>query len=112
MFVTDGETADESESKQQLKWSSYEPIFWQFMAIGKSQKDVKSKGVRGWLARSVASDFSFLEQLDEMGARYLDNADFFSLEDPEHIADEELYDLLTAEYPHWVKSARIKNLLP
>jgi hypothetical protein len=47
-----------------------------------------------------------------MGSRYLDNADFFSLEDPEYIADEELYDLLTAEYPHWVKSARIKNLLP
>ena len=112
MFVTDGATADESETKQQLQSSSYEPIFWQFMAIGKSQKDVKSKGARGWLARAVASDFSFLEQLDEMGDRYLDNADFFSLEDPEHIADEELYDLLTAEYPHWVKSARIKNLLP
>ena len=112
MFVTDGQTADESESKQQLQWSSHEPIFWQFMAIGKSQKDVKSKGARGWLARAVASDFTFLEQLDEMGDRYLDNADFFSLEDPEHIADEELYDLLTAEYPHWVKSARIKNLLP
>jgi stress response protein SCP2/uncharacterized protein YegL len=112
MFVTDGETADEWESKQQLQWSSHEPIFWQFMAIGKSPKDVKSKGARGWLARAVASDFSFLEQLDEMGSRYLDNADFFSLEDPEHIADEELYDLLTAEYPHWVKSARLKNLLP
>ena len=112
MFVTDGETADEWESKQQLQWSSHEPIFWQFMAIGKSPKDVKSKGARGWLARAVASDFSFLEQLDEMGSRYLDNADFFSLENPEHIADEELYDLLTAEYPHWVKSARLKNLLP
>jgi stress response protein SCP2 len=111
MFVTDGATADESETKQQLQWSSYEPIFWQFMAIGKSQQDVKSKGVRGWLARSAASDFSFLEQLDEMGDRYLDNADFFSIEDPEHIADEELYDLLTAEYPHWVKSARLQNLL-
>jgi len=112
MFVTDGATADESATKQQLQWSSYEPIFWQFMAIGKSQKDVKSKGVRGWLSRATASDFSFLEQLDEMGDRHLDNADFFSLEDPESIADEELYDLLTAEYPNWVKSARIKNLLP
>lgn len=112
MFVTDGATTDESETKQQLQWSSYEPIFWQFMAIGKSQKDVKSKGVQGWLARAVASDFTFLEQLDQMGNSYLDNADFFSLEDPEHIADEELYDLLTAEYPNWVKSARLKNLLP
>jgi hypothetical protein len=112
MFVTDGETADESETKQQLQWSSYEPLFWQFMAIGKSQKDVKSKGVRGWLARATASDFRFLEQLDEMGDRYLDNADFFSIDDPEHIADGELYDLLTAEYPKWVKSARLKNILP
>jgi stress response protein SCP2 len=112
MFVTDGATADESETKQQLQWSSYEPIFWQFMAIGKSQKDVKKKGISGWFSRATASDFSFLEQLDELGDRYLDNADFFSLEDPEIIADEELYDLLTAEYPNWVKSARIKNILP
>ncbi len=111
MFVTDGATADESATKKQLQWSSYEPIFWQFMAIGKSQKDVKSKGIGGWFSRAIASDFSFLEQLDEMGDRYLDNADFFSLEDPESIADEELYDLLTAEYPDWVKSARLKNLL-
>lgn len=112
MFVTDGETADESDTKQQLQWSSYEPIFWQFMAIGKSQKDAKTKGIGGWFSRATASDFSFLEQLDAMGDRYLDNADFFSVEDPEIISDEELYDLLTAEYPNWVKSARIKNLLP
>ncbi|WP_293149064.1 MULTISPECIES: VWA domain-containing protein [unclassified Microcoleus] len=36
---------------------------------------------------------------------------FFSIEDPEHITDEELYDWLTAEYPHWVKSARLENIL-
>jgi stress response protein SCP2 len=111
MFVTDGATADESETKYQLQSSSYEPLFWQFMAIGKSKKDVKNKGMGGWLARSKTSNFGFLEQLDEMGDRYLDNADFFSIEDPEHIADEELYDLLTAEYPNWVKSARLKNIL-
>ncbi|XZN91826.1 MAG: TerD family protein [Microcoleus sp.] len=112
MFVTDGATTDESATKQQLQWSSYEALFWQFMAIGKSQKDVKRKGVGGWFSRATASDFSFLEQLDEMGDRHLDNADFFSVEDPESIADEELYDLLTTEYPNWVKSARLKNLLP
>ncbi|NJL65744.1 MAG: stress protein [Microcoleus sp. SM1_3_4] len=111
MFVTDGETGDESDTKYQLQSSSYEPLFWQFMAIGKSKKDVKNKWIGGWLARSKTSNFGFLEQLDEMGDRYLDNADFFSIEDPEHIADEELYDLLTAEYPNWVKSARLKNIL-
>ena len=112
MFVTDGATADEQDTKQQLKWSAYEPIFWQFMAIGKSRKDVKSKGIGGWFAKAMTSDFSFLEQLDEMKNGYLDNADFFSVEDPEAIADEELYDLLTTEYPNWIKSARMKHILP
>ena len=40
MFVTDGAPSDGPNAENQLKWSSYEPIFWQFMAIGKSKKDV------------------------------------------------------------------------
>jgi hypothetical protein len=112
MFVTDGATADNSETEQQIKWSSFEPIFWQFMAIGKSRKDVKGKGfLGGLLAKALASDFSFLEQLDTMSDRYIDNADFFSVEDPETIADQELYDLLMTEYPNWVKLAKTQNLL-
>ncbi|MBX9254262.1 TerD family protein [Desmonostoc muscorum CCALA 125] len=110
MFVTDGATSDESQTQQYLKESSYEPIFWQFMAIGKSQKDVKKKGILGWLSQVNTSDFSFLERLDEIGDRYLDNSDFFSLEDPENVADQELYDLLMTEYPNWVKLAKTKNL--
>ncbi|MGJ5630204.1 TerD family protein [Nostoc sp. CALU 1950] len=111
MFVTDGATSDESQTEQYLKESSYEPIFWQFMAIGKSRKDVKGKGILGWLAKAKTSDFTFLERLDEMSDRYLDNSDFFSLEDPESIPDQELYDLLMTEYPNWVKLAKTKNLL-
>ncbi|MCC5667742.1 TerD family protein [Nostoc sp. CHAB 5784] len=111
MFVTDGATSDEPQTEQYLKESSYEPIFWQFMAIGKSGKDVKGKGILGWLGQAKASDFTFLERLDEMSDRYVDNADFFSLEDPENIADQELYDLLMTEYPNWVKLAKINNLL-
>ncbi|MFN6563578.1 MAG: TerD family protein [Nostoc sp. ChiSLP01] len=111
MFVTDGATSDESQTQQYLKESSYEPIFWQFMAIGKSRKDVKSKGILGWFFQAITSDFSFLERLDEISDRYLDNSDFFSLEDPENIADGELYDLLMTEYPNWVRLAKTKNLL-
>lgn len=111
MFVTDGATSDELQTQQYLKESSYEPIFWQFMAIGKSRKDVKSKGILGWFSQAITSDFSFLERLDEISDRYLDNSDFFSLEDPENIADRELYDLLMTEYPNWVKLAKTKNLL-
>ncbi len=111
MFVTDGATFDESETEEQLKWSSFEPIFWQFMAIGKSQKDVKGEGFFGWLNKAFASDFTFLEKLDDLSDRYVDNADFFSLEDPESVPDEKLYELLMTEYPGWVKLAKTKKLL-
>ncbi|WP_392478467.1 TerD family protein [Nostoc sp. C110] len=111
MFVTDGATSDEPQTEQYLKESSYEPIFWQFMAIGKSRKDAKGKGILGWLSQAKTSDFTFLERLDEMSDRYVDNSDFFSLEDPESIADQELYDLLMTEYPNWLKLAKTNNLL-
>ncbi|MEB3883205.1 VWA domain-containing protein [Lyngbya sp. CCY1209] len=111
MFVTDGATFDESETEQQMRWSSFEPIFWQFMAIGKSRKDVQGEGFFGWLAKTFASDFTFLENLDDMSDRHVDNADFFSLEDPEMIDDDRLYELLMNEYPGWVKSAKRKQLL-
>lgn len=92
MFVTDGATANRAEAEQQITYASYEPIFWQFMAIG-------------------SGGFSFLEKLDDLQNRYIDNADFFSVANPETISDEKLYDLLMTEYPNWLKRAKQKNLL-
>lgn len=109
MFVTDGATFDQAETENQLRWSSHEPIFWQFMAIGQSSKDVKKGGMFGWL--KGGSDFTFLEKLDDLEGRYLDNADFFSVQDPATIPDHALYDLLMTEYPGWVKQAQEKHLL-
>ncbi|RYG66125.1 VWA domain-containing protein, partial [bacterium] len=110
MFLTDGQTADPPVTKQQVQWSSYEPIFWQFMGLGKSRKDVK-KGGGGFWASALASDFSFLEELDNMTGRHCDNANFFSVADPDVLADDELYDLMMSEYPGWVKSAPANGLL-
>ena len=111
MFVTDGATSDESITKEQIEWSSYEPIFWQFMAIGRSKKDIKGSGILASLKRAITSDFSFLEQLDTMQGRYVDNANFFSVEDPQIITDDKLYELLMTEYPTWVRLAKNKGLL-
>ncbi|HXG68759.1 MAG TPA: VWA domain-containing protein [Blastocatellia bacterium] len=111
MFLTDGQTMDRDQTRQQLIWGSYEPIFWQFMGIGQSNKDVKKKG-GSLMARLLSTDFSFLEELDNLTGRYVDNANFFSVEDPEIMSDEQLYDLLMAEYPGWVKQAPAKGLLP
>lgn len=107
MFVTDGATFDEKETISHIQSSSYEPIFWQFMAIGKSNKGTKARG----FFRAFQSDFSFLEELDNLTGRYLDNANFFSVEDPQAISDQDLYDLLMAEYPGWVRSASANGLL-
>ncbi|KNY29926.1 VWA domain-containing protein [Pseudobacteroides cellulosolvens] len=111
MFVTDGATFDEDVTCANLQDSSYEGIFWQYMAIGKSSKDVKTKGIGGFFRSLAASDFRFLEELDNLQGRLIDNANFFSVEDPSNISDEELYDLLMKEYPTWLKQASEKGLI-
>ena len=110
MFLTDGQTTDANATRQQVQWSSYEPLFWQFMGLGKSRKDVKKSGGGFW-AGALASDFTFLEELDALSGRHVDNANFFSVADPDLVPDEELYDLLMAEYPSWVKAAPQNGLL-
>ena len=106
MFVTDGTTSDKPLTEKQLRWASHEPIFWQFMGIGKGKKS-KSK----LLAAFADSDFPFLEKLDELSGRFVDNADFFSVASPDEHAYGELYDLLMTEYPSWLKQARQLGLL-
>lgn len=106
MFVTDGGTSDQSLTEKQLRWSSYEPIFWQFMGIGKGRKS-RSK----LLAAFADSDFPFLEKLDELPGRLVDNADFFAVQSPTEHSDESLYDLMMSEYPEWIKLAKQRSIL-
>lgn len=106
MFVTDGSTSDKPLTEKQLRWASREPIFWQFMGIGKGRKS-KSK----LLASFADSDFPFLEKLDDLDGRLVDNADFFCVSSPDEHDDTALYDMLMAEYPGWLKLARQHGLL-
>ena len=106
MFVTDGSTSDKPLTERQMRWSSREPIFWQFMGIGKGRKS-KSKA----LANFADSDFPFLEKLDELDGRLIDNADFFSVASPDEHSDSALFDLLMTEYPQWVKLAGQHGLI-
>ena len=106
MFVTDGSTSDQPLTERQLRQSSYEPIFWQFMGIGKGRKS-KSKRLFAF----ADSDFPFLEKLDELDGRLIDNANYFSVASPDEHGDAELYDLLMAEYPGWLKLAKQHGVL-
>lgn len=118
MFVTDGQTFDADETRQHIISSSYEPLFWQFMAIGKSDTKLDSFGrVQkpsrfGRRGGGGGGEFAFLEELDNLPGRYLDNANFFAVEDPSTIPDEALFELLMGEYPTWLGLARQRGLLP
>ncbi|MEM9539540.1 MAG: VWA domain-containing protein [Cyanobacteria bacterium P01_E01_bin.42] len=92
MFVTDGASMDRQVTEEQLTRASYEPIFWQFMAIG-------------------SGNFDFLENLDDLKNRYIDNADFFSVANPLALSDDKLYDKLMTEYPNWLNMAKSRGLL-
>lgn len=106
MFVTDGSTSDKAATEKQLRWSSLEPVFWQFMGIGQGRKS-KNK----LLAAFQNSDFPFLESLDELPGRLIDNASYFSVSAPDEYSDTALYDLLMTEYPGWLKLAAGHGLL-
>jgi stress response protein SCP2 len=106
MFVTDGGTSDKGVAERQLRWSSHEAIFWQFMGIGKGRKS-KSR----LLASYADSDFPFLESLDELPGRLVDNANFFCVASPDEHSDAQLYDLLMTEYPGWLMAARTAGML-
>jgi len=121
IFVTDGATSDEKTARTQVTASSYEPLFWQFLAIGRSSRSVDPakaptgatrRGRRPALAAWGGGEFRFLEELDDMPGRLLDNADFFAVEDPAAIPDDVLFDLLMTEYPGWLTAARAAGLVP
>lgn len=92
IFVTDGDCWDKEDSEEAIKVASKHNIFWQFVGIGKQS-------------------FEFLEELDDMPGRYLDNADFFNINDLHSMSDEDLYNKLLTEFPNWVSQARAKGMI-
>lgn len=120
MFLTDGDTQDREFAKRQIMEASFQGIFWQIMAIGRGRpagaKKAKAAAGLGWFSRPTAStqsnsEFPFLEELDEMPGRLIDNANFFAVSSPDEHSDDALYDLLMEEYPEWVKQAKQKGLI-
>jgi len=92
-FITDGANHDKRATTQALKRASSLPAFFQFMAIGKED------------------DFPFLQRLDELTGREIDNAGFFALSDPKGISDDEFYDKVMIEFPDWLAAARRAGIL-
>ncbi|MED4400104.1 VWA domain-containing protein [Metabacillus fastidiosus] len=90
VFINDG--GCKPGIKKFIVESSVKPIFWQFIGIGNSNFDV-------------------LKKLDTMEGRFVDNANFFHLDEIEKVSDEQLYNLLLNEFPSWLKEAKEKEII-
>ncbi|MTH55195.1 VWA domain-containing protein [Bacillus mangrovi] len=90
VFINDG--GCKKTIKKPVVESSNQPIFWQFVGIGDS-------------------NFETLENLDSMEGRFIDNANFFHIQDPETISDDQLYHQLLNEFPSWLEEAKGKGIL-
>lgn len=90
VFVNDG--GCKKNIKSVIQSSSKQPLFWQFVGIGNG-------------------NFDFLQTLDTMEGRYIDNANFLHVPQIDQISDHELYDALLDEFPAWLKEAENKGVL-
>lgn len=91
-FLTDGDNFDKYETEKLIRKTCEEPIFWQFIGLG-------------------TASMTFLENLDDMEGRAIDNVDFFRLTKPNNVTDKSLYSKCFDEYPEWVKTVRKKGII-
>jgi stress response protein SCP2 len=92
IFISDGGVSSEEKIKDILKSSSKLPIFWQFVGLGRA-------------------NYGVLKRLDTMKGRFIDNANFFAIDNYSSISDEQLYDQLLGEFPQWLEEARKHKIL-
>lgn len=100
LFQTDGGPINKRAAEARLCEAAKLPIFWQFIGFG----DPDSR------------QFDFLRKLDELPVpemRPIDNVGFVHLgRDPRTVSDRKLYDLLLADLPVWLATARAQGIAP
>ncbi|MER6672067.1 VWA domain-containing protein [Streptomyces sp. NPDC000983] len=92
LFFSDGGIYRNAQIEKELREAVDEPIFWQFVGLGKS-------------------NYGVLERLDTLAGRRVDNTGFFAVDDISTVPDQELYDRLLSEFPQWTAAARGAGIL-
>lgn len=91
VFQTDGDATDRADAVREITWAAGLPIFWQFLGCGGTS----------------ASSFSFLNALDDLDGRVIDNAGFFwAGSNPNALSDDALFDGLMNEFPEFLRQIR------
>lgn len=92
IVLTTGDTSDKKRTENELMRVSQHPIFFVFIGIGDN-------------------DFTFLQKLDCMTGRVVDNASFTSVDDLSSITDAELFSKVLSEYPDWLTLPQVQTML-
>ncbi|MFT2020322.1 VWA domain-containing protein [Streptomyces sp. 796.1] len=92
LFFSDGGVYRNAEIERELRAAVPEPIFWQFVGLGRSR-------------------YGVLERFDTLPGRRVDNVGFFAVDDIATVPDQELYDRLLSEFPSWVRAAGQAGIL-
>lgn len=88
IIVTDGNPDDESATNKAVRRSSEYKMFYQFVGIGYEK-------------------FKYLEELDDLDGRKVDNTAFIKVADFSQLDDEQLYAKLLEQYPQWLRAMNI-----
>jgi hypothetical protein len=91
IFQSDGEPDSQQYAEDALREASTSPLFFAFVGFG--------------------NNIRFLERLDNLRGRAVDNASFFHARDPHRVSDAQLYDGITHEYAAWLTAARTAGIL-
>lgn len=91
IFQTDGSPDNRGDAERELRAASNLPIFWAFVGFG--------------------DNIHFLEKLDELRGRTVDNASFFHARDPRTVSDAALYDGITSEFSGWIPAAKAAGII-
>lgn len=91
VFQTDGAPDDRAAAEAALRKASRLPLFFAFVGFG--------------------DNIHFLERLDDLTGRAVDNASFFHARDPLAVSDAELYDGITREYAGWLSAATAAGIV-
>ncbi|MFJ9666541.1 VWA domain-containing protein [Streptomyces sp. NPDC101219] len=92
LFFSDGGVYRNAEIERELRDAVEEPIFWQFVGLGRA-------------------DYGVLERFDTLPGRRVDNVGFFAVDDISTVPDPELYDRLLSEFPSWIAAAGRAGIL-
>lgn len=92
IFITDGDCYDKKETEEMVRKMSNYGFFIQFIGIGREF-------------------FHFLETLDHLSNRNIDNAGFQKILDIDSIESHQIYNVLLSEFPQWIPEAKSKKLI-